>query len=427
LLAILHFECKIAGMSSDGENSGFIPRALEPTLQQAVADFPVIVLTGPRQSGKTTLLQRLFSTSHEYVSLDVPDVRAVAVSDPRSFLALHRPPVIFDEIQSAPELLAYIKAEVDSHRRRKGQFILTGSQNLLLSQHISETLAGRAARLVLLPLSLREIRREPHGPSAWERQIKASDASLPGGELFDVVWRYLLRGGYPELWAEPGREARLWHSSYIQNYLERDVRSLRQVGDLTQFQNFLRALGARHGQLFNASEIARDLGLAVNTVKAWLSVLETSYQVTILRPYYRNAGKRLVKTPKVYFTDPGVLCYLAGIQTQEQALGSPLGGPLFEGVVLGELVKAQVNQGQEPRVYFWRTAAGMEVDFIVENAGRCIPIEAKLSSTPRPKMASGIEAFVRDFPESEKGFVVHSGDVVLPLGEHALALPVHLL
>lgn len=382
---------------------------------------------GPRQSGKTTLLRHLFSASHRYISLDVPDVRAVAVSDPRSFLALHGPPVILDEIQYAPELLAYIKAEVDIRRHDKGQFILTGSQNLLLSQHISETLAGRAAMLALFPLSLREIRGEPDRPLPWERQIKGSDTSSPAEDAFETVWRYLLRGGYPELWAEPGRDARLWHSSYIQNYLERDVRALRQVGDLTQFQSFLRALGARHGQLFNASEVARELGLAVNTIKAWLSVLETSYQVTILRPYYRNAGKRLVKSPKVYFTDPGILCYLAGIQTQEQALGSPLGGPLFEGVVLAELIKAQVSRGQEPRVYFWRTAAGTEVDFVVEDAGRCIPVEARLSSTPRPRMASGIEAFIRDFPESATGFVVHTGDLVLPLGERVLALPMHLL
>ncbi len=156
-------------------------------------------------------------------------------------------------------------------------------------------------------------------------------------------------------------------------------------------------------------------------------MLESSYQATILRPYYRNAGKRLVKAPKVYLTDPGILCYLAGVQTQEQALGSPLGGPLFEGVVLSELIKAQVNRGQEPRVNFWRTSVGTEVDFVMEDAGRVIPIEARLSSTPRPRMADGIEAFIRDFPESGKGYVVHTGDMILPLGEHALALPVNLL
>ncbi|MBM4029013.1 MAG: ATP-binding protein [Planctomycetes bacterium] len=411
-------------MDPGHRDSDFVPRALEPALRQAVQDFPVVVLTGPRQSGKTTLLKHLFSATHRYVSLDVPDVRAVAVSDPRSFLALHGPPVIFDEIQYAPELLAYIKAAVDERRRERGQFLLTGSQNLLLSQHVSETLAGRASMLVLPPLALREIRRTPRQPLPWEQKVKPSAS---GDGMFEIVWRYMLRGGYPELWAEPDREARPWDASYVQTYLERDVRSLRQVGDLTLFQSFLRALAARHGQLFNASEIARELGLAGNTIKAWLSVLETSYQVTILRPYYRNAGKRLVKAPKVYFTDSGILCYLVGIQTREQALGSPLGGPLFEGTVLGELIKAQVSRGQEARVYFWRTAAGAEVDFVVEHAGRCIPIEAKLSSTPRPRMASGIEAFARDFPESEKGYVVHTGDMILPLGEHALGLPLHLL
>jgi predicted AAA+ superfamily ATPase len=190
--------------------------------------------------------------------------------------------------------------------------------------------------------------------------------------------------------AEPNRDLSLSHSSYIQTYVERDVRSLRQVGDLTSFQSFLRALAARSGQLLNLTDVARDLGVVLNTAKAWLSVLEATFQVIVLRPYHANIGKRLVKTPKVYFTETGTLCYLAGVKDPEHAAAGPLGGPIFETAVLLEIVKAFVNRGEEPQIYFWRTSAGAEVAVIVEAGGKLIPIETKLSSTPRPAMASGI-------------------------------------
>jgi len=187
----------------------------------------------------------------------------------------------------------------------------------------------------------------------------------------------------------------LWHASYLQTYLERDVRSLRQIGDLTLFQSFLRALAARSGQLLNLTELARDLGAAVNTAKAWLSVLEATFQILVLRPYFANIGKRLVKTPKVYFTDTGMLCYLTGLRDAEHAALSPMNGVIFETAVLLEIVKTLWHRGEEPQVYFWRTSAGMEVDILVETRGRLIPIEVKLSATPRPAMAAGIMAFAR--------------------------------
>ncbi|MFO1421785.1 MAG: ATP-binding protein [Candidatus Competibacteraceae bacterium] len=401
--------------------SQYIRRTLEPVLQRAAREFPAIVLTGPRQSGKTTLLKTLFGASHGYISLEPPDVRAAASSDPRGFLALYPPPVIFDEVQYAPDLLPYLKERIDAHRDRRGQYLLTGSQNLLLLERVTESLAGRAAILRLLPLSWRESLSQPDAPLPWEREGERP----PRPELsYPALWQGLLRGGYPELVAEPERDQVLWHGSYLQTYLERDVRSLRQIGDLTLFQNFLRALAARSGQLLNLTDLARDLGATVNTIKAWLSVLEATFQVIVLRPYFANVGKRLVKTPKVYFTDTGTLCYLAGLRDPEHAAAGPLGGAIFETAVLAEIVKTFWHQGEEPQVYFWRTATGVEVDIVVEVGGRIVPVEVKLSATPRPAMAAGVLALRQDLGEKvEPGYVIHPGEIHLPLAPGVRALP----
>ncbi len=326
-------------------------------------------------------------------------------------------------MQYALDLLPYIKKGLDADCGQAGQYLLTGSQNLLLAEKVTESLAGRVAMLRLLPLSRREAARKPLSPLIWQ-----DAGSWNGGGAIHVsgkqLWQEFLRGGYPELEVNRERDISLWHGSYIQTYLERDVRSLRQIGDLSQFQNLLRALAARTAQLISLSDLAHDLGVAVNTIKAWISVLEATYQVIVLRPWFVNIGKRLVKTPKIYFADVGTLCYLTGLKDPEHAAAGPMGGAIMETAVVSEIVRTLTHQGVEPRMYFWRTSSGSEVDVVIEDAGKLVPIEVKLSATPKPAFASSIRMFRKDYGDRVlPGYVVHPGDVRLPLAPGVTALP----
>lgn len=399
----------------------YIERLVQKVLLKAAREFPAVVLTGPRQSGKTTLLGHLFGERFHYVSLEPPDIRASALADPRAFLSVYSPPVILDEIQFAPQLLPYIKEMIDERRAKKGRFFLTGSQNLLLMERVTETLAGRAAILQLYPLSFREISGGDNDLLPWETR-EARVSRLDGSVL--EIWQSFLRGTFPEPNAEPERDISLWYSSYLQTYLERDVRNLRQVGDLTLFQNMLRMLAARSGQLLNLTDISEDLGISLNTLKNWISVLEATFQILILRPYFINLGKRLVKMPKIYFTDVGMLCHLVGLKTAEHAAASPMAGAIFETAVIMETVKAFRNRGEDPRLYFWRTSEGQEVDLVVEVEDMLVPVEIKASATPHPLMAAGIKAFSRFYGRrAKKGYLVHLGAHRLPLSDNALAIP----
>ena len=315
-----------------------------------------------------------------------------------------------------------MKEKIDDNRATAGQYLLTGSQNLSLAQDISESLAGRAAMLRLLPLSRREAEGRPDLPLPWEA-VRTPDPTAARRFAYEELWETFLRGGYPEPFTHPERDTALWHASYVQTYLERDVRSLRQVGDLAGFQSFLTVLAARSGQLLNLTDVARDIGVAVNTIKAWLSVLEATHQVVIVRPWFANIGKRLVKTPKVYFVDPGTLCHLTGLRDPDHAAHGPLAGQLMETAVLGEMLKTLTHRGMSPQVYFWRTASGVEVDFLIESGSGLVPVEVKKTATPRPAMARTLRRLQGDLGSRvAPGYLVHSGEGRLPMGSGVTAV-----
>ena len=338
----------------------FIPRELENQLLRAARSFPAVVLTGPRRAGKTALLRRA-EPGASYFLLEDPDVVARLRQDPHGFLDEMKPPVILDEVQNVPEVFALVRARVDRQPHKAGQWFLTGSQETPLMQGVTESMAGRAAVLQLLPLSARE-------------SAKVT----------------LLRGGYPEVLARP-TAARLWFNSYLQTYLERDVRAALGVRDLAQFRRFLALLATRHGQVLNKSDLAAPLGLSVPAVGAWLDILELTGQVLLVPPYFENAGKRLIKSPKVYLADSGLACHLLGVDTEAELEKSPFLGALFEGFVAAEIVKAQVNAGRRRELYFFRDQQGLEVDFLMPvRNGAVRLIEAKASRTPVPGMATSM-------------------------------------
>jgi uncharacterized protein len=364
-----------------------------------------VLVTGARQVGKTTLLRHCFASTHTFVSFDLPEMEELATRDPRLFLERYPSPVVLDEIQRVPTLLRYVKEQVDRRRELPGQYLLTGSQVFPLMAGVTESLAGRVAVLALDTLSAGE---EDGRGSVWSvpPRVLAPDADPRA-----PISLRMLRGGFPELWVRAEGRPTLWFESYLQTYLERDVRQLRQVGDLRDFRRLMVALAARAGQLLNLSELARDLGAAVNTVKAWVSVLEASHQVHLLAPFHRNLTKRLVKSPKLYFSDTGLLCHLLGLRDDESVLVGAAGGAVFENLVHGELRRACTARGLTPDLTFFRSSDGLEVDFLVREGGRYTPVEVKRAATPRREMADGIErlrALLGD--ELAPGLVIRLGE-----------------
>ncbi len=366
-----------------------IRRELEKELNDACMKMPVVSLSGPRQSGKTTLAR---NTLHdfEYYNLENPDQRLLAQNDPRSFLKNAKTnKIIIDEAQFAPDLFSYIQVIVDEDV--SARFVLTGSQNFLLNKRITQSLAGRVRILNLLPLSLSEL--------------------VEGGYRYDNVFRYIFKGGYPRLYSTD-IEPHKWLPDYIQSYLERDVRDFVQIKELSKFQIFLKLCAARIGQIFNYTDVSNAVGVSDFTIRQWLSVLEASYIIYMLPPYYENLGKRLIKSPKIYFYDTGLACNLLGFQEEGVIFSYYQYGSLFENFIMNEIMKCFTNKGERPKLYFWRESNGIEIDVLLEKGNKLIPIEIKSNQTFKSSFLSNINKVIK-LPKArqwESGFAVYGGD-----------------
>jgi len=346
----------------------YVSRTLEQSLHQALGHFPAVLITGPRQSGKSTLLLECFSSAADYVTLDDPLERAFAREDPNGFLdQFGGRRAILDEIQYAPDLLSYLKIRIDRDRQRNGRWLLTGSQQFQLMARVGESLAGRVAILELPPFSLLE---------------------RPQSDPATAIWQ----GGYPEPVLYPEKRE-LWLQSYLQTYVERDVRQLHNITDLAAFETFVALCAARHGQVLNMADLARSVGISQPTVKTWLGVLEASYLIVLVRPYFENFGKRLTKSPKLYFLDSALVAFLTRQPSADATLHGAMGGALFEGLVVSEAFKVLAGLGQRPELYYWRSHEGFEVDLLVRRRDGLVPVEIKLSATPTTRHVKPLRKF----------------------------------
>ena len=370
-----------------------IPRSLEPELRTLATHYPVVAVTGPRQSGKTTLCRKVFPQK-PYVSLEALDVRDFAREDPRGFLAEHRSGAVIDEIQQVPELLSYLQTEVDE-TPAPGRFVLTGSQHFGLSQSISQSLAGRCGILTLLPPSLAELREFKNAPA----------------DLFTLLWQ----GTYPRIY-DRSIPAHRWLADYVTTYVQRDVRQILNVGDLHAFTAFLKLCAGRTAQEINLSVLGGDAGVSHNTARTWLSVLETSYIVHRLPAWHTNIRKQVVKAPKLHFFDTGLLCYLLGIREPGQLRLHPLRGAIFESWAVSEIFKAQVHRGMEADLFHYRETRGLEIDLLMDGAGALDVVEIKSGETISADFFKNLGRFSDRMSETEHGreprcHVIYGGDV----------------
>lgn len=363
-----------------------IKREIQKELENLMSSYPVVTITGPRQSGKTTLARTTFP-EYSYCNLEQPEMRRLAENDPNAFFGRFKTPVIIDEIQRVPGLLSYIQVIVDD-KQESGVFLLTGSHQQTLNEAVSQSLAGRTALLRLLPLSINELVR--------------SGIRLSRDEL-------LMTGFMPGIYNKKLNPYKA-NRNYFQTYVERDLRQLLQIKNLNNFESFVRILAGRVGQILNLHSISGDLGVSSTTLSEWLSVLEASFLVFRLYPYYENFGKRLIKSPKIYFTDVGLVCYLLGIETVGQVMRDPLLGGIFENMVVMDFVKERLNKGLDPNFFYFRDNNQNEVDLIIKKHGKLIPVEIKAAMTFNENLLKGIRYFQRTSNQENQGYLIYSGN-----------------
>ena len=406
----------------------YIKRTLEQSIIRVNEFFPVVLVTGPRQVGKTTVLQNCEKKPRTYVSLDTLANRSLAQSDPQLFLERFPAPVLIDEVQYAPQLFPYIKSIVDKEKKA-GMYWLTGSQQFHLMQNVTESLAGRVGVLNLNGFSQDEKRRTPiTAPFLPTKEYIDSKALVAKQLGINEIYRLIWRGSYPKMF---GASDELWttfYDSYLQTYVERDIKSLTSVGNNMAFVMFMRVLAARTGQVINYSDIARDVGVSSPTIKSWLSILETSGLVFLLQPYYNNITNRIIKSPKVYFMDTGLASFLAGWTSAEALANGAMNGSIFETYVVSEIVKSYLYNGVKPNLYYYRDKDGQEIDLLIEENGKLYPVEIKRKSTPDKGDIKHFDVITNILKKSRgEGAVVCAANTHLPLSDDVTVIPVEYL
>ncbi len=405
----------------------YIKRTLEKSIISISKFFPVVLLTGPRQVGKTTILQNCEKRRRIYVSLDTLENRELAKKDPALFLQRFPAPILIDEIQYAPELLPYIKEIVD-REKKPGMFWLTGSQQFHLMKDITETLAGRVGILYLQGLSQDEKEKRPKTmpflPTA--NYIKNKAASKPKTNLKQIYER-IWKGSYPKLYPEKNIYWEVFYDSYLQTYIERDIKSLSAVNNELNFVKFIRLLAARTAQLINYTEIASEIGVTAHTIQAWVSILETSGLIYILRPYSNNLSKRLIKTPKIYFMDTGLVSYLTGWKTAQTLEAGAMSGAILETYAVSEIIKSYLHNGKKPNIYYYRDKDKKEIDILLEQDGTFYPIEIKKKSTPDNKDISAFKVLDNLKLKQGAGAVLCLANTHLPISQNVMAIPIGYL
>lgn len=408
-----------------------IKRTLQKAVEQVSKSFPVILITGPRQVGKTTLLEMISDKNRKYVTLDDLEQRKLAKEDPAMFLQVNQPPLIIDEIQYAPDLFTYIKMYVDTNKNA-GDFWLTGSQKFHLMKNITETLAGRVAILDLLGFSYQEKVKGVNGADdipflptkEWIETKRATKTkTLNVNEVYELIYQ----GSFPKLVTDKHISRDIFYKSYIQTYIERDVKDITKIGDEIAFYNFLVAMAARTGQLINFADIARDVDIDIKTAKSWASILETSGLIKFLQPYYNNITKRIIKKPKMYFLDTGLCAYLTGWDSPKTLEAGAMNGAIFETYVFAEILKSYWNNGKEPNIYFYRDKDQREIDFVFEANGKLYPVEVKKTATPslaNIKSFSVLESLKKPIGE---GAVICLYKELFPLNRNVNLIPVNYI